>query len=365
MAARASNNGKRGQGTTRRVTTEYIEPEAERESEITEGYSVDPGEEVVQSIIDGLGPGDIKIKISKWGPKGAAYCFSTEGEIDEDFIQAQFGGGRYSGKIFVDGMFRKAFTLNIADRIANPANGSGVGVADLQFRMMQEQINMLKELLLRGNGQQATPLGELASAMKTMHELNGGGVGEKAMDLFMKGLEVGRAGGDKDSWPEIIKESLPLLEGFLMQRRAAQPQQQTTQQAAQPVTQSLPSKAGSDSQKEKLRGVITYLKQKATVGADPGFFVEWVGINCEQAEYQEVIRFILASEFSALTDIDPEIGKPPLVKFFRDLYDGLRSSFGPEDSVEMDTGGAGGNGGNASGNGGTGKGGKSGAKKAG
>jgi len=335
--ARQTNRERSGRGATRRVTTEYIEPEVERE--IPESFDVDPGEEAVQSIIDGLGPGDIKIKISKWGPKGAAYCFSTDGEIDEDFIQQQFGGGKYTGKIFVDGMFRKAFTLTIADRVASAVAPAG-GLSDMQLRMMQQQIDFMKDMLLRGS-QEKEPINAIADAMLKMSQLQQQNAQPLPMETLMKCIELGRTlNGESSDWKgtllEVVKESMPAIQGILSARGPAAPRQ--TPAALPADTKSEPQGGVTVEQLQaQLKSGIDFLKRKCLAGSDAGLYIDWIVDNREAVPYAQLIHSIVGQPFSSFVQIDPEIAKPPYETFFTTLYNGIREIFSGENHVDVDT----------------------------
>lgn len=349
----------------RKVVTEY-EEEDEQPPQAQWSEAEEFGEDLqVQSILDGIGPGEIKIKILKWGPKGKSYCFSLDGgPVDEDFIQQQFGGGRYHGQIFKNGIYTgNSFELNIADRIANPSMSGGM--ADIQTRMMQQQIDFLKDMVLRNGQQQQTPVGELADALTKVTALTGnggGGMGEKAVELILKGIELGKAigGGKDESWTDVIREAIPVV-GEMMQQRKQNPGGQPQQADQTQQVNSLPAAAPD----AVIRQGIAYLKGKAITGRDPGLYVDWMIDNAEEPQYQPILHFILTSEFSALEQIDPEISKQPYADFFRTMYDGLRSAYSQQDQMDMDTGGSGGDGGNAKDDGKAGAGGKVGGRRAG
>lgn len=360
--ARQKQQGKK----VRKVVTEY-EEEDEQPPQQQWSEPEEFGEDLqVQNILDSVGPGEIKIKILKWGPKGKSYCFSLDGgPVDEDFIQSQFGGGRFQGQIFKNGIYTgNSFELNIADRVASAGGASG-GMADLQARMMQQQIDFLKDIILRNGQQQQTPVGELADALTKVNAMtggNGGGMGEKAVELILKGIELGKAiggNGKDESWSDVIREALPVVGEMMQQRKQAngQPRERAQVQAAN----ALPEADHSD----VIRQGIAYLKGKAITGRDPGLYVDWMIDNAEEPQYQPILHFILTSEFSALEQIDPEIGKPPYSDFFRSVYDGLRSAFEQQNSMELDTGGPSGDGGNVKKDGKSSAGGSGAGKKAG
>lgn len=350
-----AKSNSRSRAATRRVTTEYIEPEEERD--LPETFEGDPGEDAVRAIVDSLGPGDIKIKISKWGPKGAAYCFSTDGEVDEDFIQAQFGGGKYTGKIFVDGMFRKAFNLTIADRVSTGTAAGGLG--DVQLRMMQQQIDFLKDMLLQGRGQEKEPINAIADAMLKMSELQKSNAPPMPMETIVKCIEMGRtlSGGDGGDWKttllEVVRESMPAIQGILNAPRAGAPAR-----AAIPAGEVKQEQQNGGPSVEQLQAQlkvgIDFLKRKCLAGSDAGLYIDWIVDNRESMPYAQLIHSVVSQPLSTFVQIDPEISKPPYQAFFTALYNGIREVFSGQDSVDVDTVKPGGDKANAKANGGTG-----------
>lgn len=353
---------KRPPKKVRKVVTSYEEDEEQQPPNV-------PWEEEnqqdfqVQSILDSIGPGDIKIKILKWGPKGKSYCFSLDGgPVDEDFIQQQYGGGRYQGQIFRNGIYTgNSFELNIAERLATAPGASG-GMADIQTRMMQQQIDFLKDIILQRGQQQQTPVGELAEAVKSVHALSGGGqagLGEKAVELLLKGFELGKSISSKEeNWSDVVREALPVV-GELMQQRNGLQQTQQSGQAQQ--RNQLPVQDHS----VMIRQGIAYLKGKAITGRDPLLYVDLLVDNADEPQYQPVLHFVLTSEFSAFEQFDPDLSKSPFSEWFRAVYDGLRQAFSQQNQVDVDTGGASGDGGNTGNNGAAGKTGSKGAKAVG
>jgi hypothetical protein len=320
-------------------------------------------------VIQGLGPGDVQIKISRVTKGGNEHVYTTD-EINEDFIQQTYGGGRYICKIFVNGIFRQAVPLNIAE-IRNAAQGPYNGIADLQMRMMQQQIDFMKDMMLRGSQREQTPVGELADAVLKVTQLQGGGgMGmDKVVDLLLKGVELGRAnvsnGEGGDSWFTMIREALPLVGEMMKGRMVQQPETQQPISVVPDVAPMRPAVAAaapeaaaggvqsliSDSDRAMIRAGIQYLKRKALANADPGLYVDYIAGNVDEPQYEGILRFVLAQDFPAFASLDEDLAKPPYAQWFRDFYDGLRSVIAEQNPVETDSSGQGGDGRNGAGDG--------------
>lgn len=308
----------------------------------------------VQQIIDSVGAGDVLIKVSKLSRTGAEYCFSTEGEINEDFIQEQFGGGRYLCKIFVNGIYRKPFHLNIAERRKNPDAPHG-GMADQTIQFLKEQIADLRSQLGNRN---STPVGELADAMLKLQQLSGGGAGanQSQMEWFMKGLEFARERTTEkgDDWTGIVREAIPVVTEMMKNTRGIKSDNPGGNPPAQPQ-RALKEPDTSD----LIRDGIAYLKKQALRGIDPILMVDLAAVNADDPKFEPVLHFALSSDVSALAAYDPDVIRPPLSKWFEQFLDGLRQAFTPADNVGMDSSRESGNNSDTPQNGSIGKGGKS------
>jgi hypothetical protein len=300
---------------------------------------------MVQQVLDSVGPGEIKIKISKMTRGGAEYCYSTE-TIDEDFLQQEFGGGRYACKIFVNDVYRKTFYLNIAQRLTvNAAHGGMADNSTIAF--LKEQIQDLRSQL--NGGRDRTPIGELAEAMVKIQQLNGGGGIQAQLDILKTGIELGRSGGGSnekgDDLLSIVREALPIVGTMVKNQRGNTPDNPGIIPAHR-TENTLPDKKSDD----LIHQGLAYLKRQAFKGADPLLFVDFVAINADDPQYQGLLRFALSSDVSALATYDADIGKPPLSAWFQQFLDGLRQAFAPNDSVEVDSSGESGDSGDTGGN---------------
>jgi hypothetical protein len=343
----------------KKVTTTKFVPDDDDTPGAPAGWDM-PGESelseaTVKQVLSGFGDGEIKIKFTKLTNPNAGYCYSTDGEIDEDFLQSTFGGGKYVAKIFINGEFKKAVPLSIAERKGSGANGGMA--ADVQYKLLEQQISFLKDqLMAQQNNRPQSSVSELADAMLKLQALNGGGGTDKSIELILKGIELGRNGGDKGGdfdWLSIIKEALPIV-GTMVNKSpgitAGNPQ--ANQQA--PAQNTLPASKADD----LIRSGLAYLKQQAYKGKDPLLFVDWIAANADEPQYQSILQFVLASDLPALAAIDPDVAKPPIDAWFTTFLDGLRQAFTPVDQVEGNSSGSSGDDSHVGGNGTSGKGGK-------
>lgn len=327
--------------------TEEI-PDVLETPEVTEA-ELFPEEETLSQVLEQFGPANVRIKVSKNTLKGPAYCYSTDGDIDEDFIQAEYGGGTYACRIFIDGHFKRKVMLTIADRM-NPATkpNNTTNVENLQLQMMREHNTMMARLLEKAfGGGNTTPIVELTDAMARVHTMTGGGGQRNQMDDFLKGFEMalkvnGNGGGAPD-WKselldvarDVLKPVVPILAQQYL-KPAAQPEQTGETMPQAQLT--------ADVIRQQLALGIAWLKPKVLKNADPGLYIDLVVDNAE--EYRPFIHFVLTQDFVEFARIDAELASEPYATWFKHFYDGLRSAFAPEDNVDADTGRTDGNAGN-------------------
>jgi hypothetical protein len=328
---------------------------------------IDPeAESTLTKLLEGIGSSAvIKIKVSKKTPKGPAFCFTHEGiDINEDEIRECWGSGSYVLRVHVNGEYRTTAHLQIADRLT-PLSSSAPGssIADMQIKMMNDQLSFFKDLLLQqmsGANKQQTPIGELTSAMVSVNEMsskrNDPASGMKEMlETFMLMKEV--FGGDKSSgdWKAdllgIVKDvAKPIVSAMAS---GAIPGQQNPSQAALPAGSEQP--VGATDMRMSMnviRSAITELKKQAINQTDPALVTDWIVSNA--ADYEPILAFISNSSFETFVEIDPEIGNPLYANFFKSVYDGLRRAISGQDSMDGDTGESGGNAPNVAENDGTG-----------
>ena len=94
----------------------------------------------------------------------------------------------------------------------------------------------------------------------------------------------------------------------------------------------------SPEQKRFMLGqAIQYLKQQCMLHMPAESILDYIVVNSGNPQYQIVINEILNMSFEDIANVDPTIRDKPFHEFFRVIYDGLRSEFIPEDSVENDT----------------------------
>lgn len=302
--------------------------------------------ESLANVLKQFGPATVKIKVSKMTPKGAAYCFSTDEEIDEDFVQANYGGGKYACRIFINGDYKQTIHLTIADRL-QPNAPAAQQTSGLEA-LMREQNAFLTSLLTKvlGAGASAThtPVGELTQAMQTVQQMTGGNRQDTRFEDFMKGLEFARSlepGANRD-WKndlldvvrDVAKPIIPIIAGELMSKNGGkQPAQLDAANPNQPVDIT-----------NEIRAGIAYLKKKALQNMDVNLVLDWIIGNA--ADYQQFLHVVLTTDFAKFAALDPEIGNEPYATWFKNLYDGLRSAFTQSNDVDEDTDGNGGDRGN-------------------
>lgn len=286
--------------------------------------------DTLKSVLAQFGETNLVLKILRKSPTGPEFCYQTD-SLDEQFIQQNFGGGDYTVRIFINGLFKHAINIKIANRLVD----NHTTVANSTDRHSEFLEKALLALLGRESPVQntTTPVGELAQAMTQLHQLNGGGGdrSEKMIETLIKGFELGKdlAGGGTGDWKTeligAVKHVLPEIMGAYTGMKQGIP----------------PGVAGNvpvaNDPHTMLRAGIAYLKKKAIAGVDPMLFVDFVAANADEEQYQGLIHAVLTKDYADFAAIDPEIGTEPFIQWFKPLYDGIRSAFSPVDPVANDT----------------------------
>src|ERR1700688_3312847 len=72
--------------------------------------------DTLKSVLAQFGETNLVLKILRKSPTGPEFCYQTD-TLDEQFIQQNFGGGDYTVRIFINGNFRHAINIKIANRL--------------------------------------------------------------------------------------------------------------------------------------------------------------------------------------------------------------------------------------------------------
>ena len=297
--------------------------------------------ELAQSVLSQFGDTGIKIKVSKQGPKGPEYCFSTE-ELDEDYIQQYFGGGRYVLRIYVNDQFQRSVPLNIADRkmLPNPNGGNqGNDSQNMVLELIRSQNTFLQGLLsnvMTGGGQR-TPVGELTEAIKTLGFQNGAGGSDKIVEAIFKGMDLAdRAGGGSKDWKsELFSVLRDVAPGVMdMMKNNQKPNTGGTAQPVQ-IPASVPITTTDNAPEvAALRQTIGYLKAQCMNQVPVDLIVDWTVSHAGDAQYQFFIGYALNTPFEEIAKLDGEITREPYKPWFESLINGLRSAFTESDTMD-------------------------------
>jgi len=330
------------------VRTRYIPPEDEDEAPAAMPF--DPAEESFSQFRSKFGTEGVLVKIYRRTPRGAQYCFSgVPSEIDEEVVRLYHAKqpyaheeGDYFARCFVSGEARDSFPIPIAPQIATPGTSEHGGMAGQggMLQMFTAHLQRLEDRLTSMQQTEREPLSSLADAMVKLQSLQP--KAELPIDTLMKAIEIGKTlsgSADNEGWTPIIKEVLtqagPAL-GMVLGNIAAA--RQAPGQAAAGQLTGGATVENPNMEDAMLKTAFAYLKRKCLAGSDPGLYIDIIIDNRDEATYQKLIRAVHTRDFSAFAAIDPEIQQEPFAKFFRFIYDGLRSAIAEANQVVPDSG---------------------------
>lgn len=303
----------------------------------------DPAEESFGQFRSKFGTEGVLVKIYRRTPRGVQYCFSgVPSEIDEEVVRLYHAKqpyaheeGQYSARCFVNGEGRDSFPILIGPQVAVPGSSDHGGMAQGRDGVLITYLERLEARIERMQSQEREPLSSLADAMVKLQSLQP--KTEMPLDQLMKAVELGKmiSGGGSDSgeWGPIIKEALSQA-GPLLGALVSGLQKRQVGAIAEGETM-----GGGQTEDFMLRQAFAFLKRKCLAGSDPGLYIDIILDNRDDATYQKLIHAVLNKEFSSFAAIDPEIGQPPFLAFFRFIYDGLRSAIEEQNKMAGDSGG--------------------------
>lgn len=304
-----------------------------------------------------FGQGGLKIKVYKINERGGEdFCYVTEGDVDEVLIQRRWRGGQYVAKYYVNEVYRDRIQFGIAEPIAEASGAAVPSGVDLQIKLMQQQNEFLMNLLLKNQNSERTPVTELVHAMSELKTLQGGT--ESNVDMVMKCIELGRTlngAGEESPLMEILKLVAPTVAPQIISGLMRKPAEGPSGGMADASAKAIPAKTveasevATPEQEQSLKLLFAYLKKKSVVGSDPELYIAYVLDNGELPDFQMLVSKVRSESFEEFVKLDSEIGKEPHVKFFRAIYDGLRSAFEQGNFVELDSSRKSGNGGDTGG----------------
>lgn len=340
----------------RKVTktiTEFDEtPDGEEPGVVPGSFDVDtPDEsEALQEARQKFGPAEVKFKVYKQeGGKGSAYCFTAQDDIDETYIQENYGGGKYYVKVFVNNRYAEKHELLIAEKkmagnpsMMDPNLQPRLDPNNIEARMLREQMVFMQNMLLeRAKNPSQTPVGEMVEAAKaiasmgTAHKEDDGFDKMARMFEFFKSMSGG--GGERSWQSELIstgKEvAAPILREIIAKQMSGN---SVPAPAPNPQMQVVPS--GGETMippDTAIRQGIEFLKSRAMSGMDPELAVDWIVNNATDPMYQSFISNILSQPFESMQKLDVSLTQVPYEPWFRALYNGLKEAFSNEQSTPM------------------------------
>jgi len=312
----------------------------------------DPEEETLSDILSQFGGVDVQIKVYRLDQGMRQYCatLTNPTEASEEFVRGLgYGAGRYVLHIIIDGAFRKALPMAIAEKI-----GSGGKEETPLTRLVLDRMTQLEQRLTVQPARE--PINDLADAMLKLQTMTQPqqSRAEMSPETILQWVQLGRelgSGGSDESLAGMLKEIAPAaIQALFAARGVTSPQQLAGMQPAN-------GNGGNvDAMLQlKLKAGIAFLKRKCLNNGDPGLYVDFIVGNQDEPEFQHLIHAAVTKEFSAFVQIDPEIGKEPFEAFFKSIYDGIRQVVSESNSMAVVEAGKGGDSADVRSNGGSGK----------
>jgi hypothetical protein len=298
--------------------------------------------ETLKSVLEQFGQTEqVLYRIYRQTPSGPSFCYESS-TFDEMFIQRERGEGSYVARIYINGRMKKSIPF----QVDAPTNGTGKvnGNGGSSHEAFLEK--MLMVLLTRESAGPANvpTLADMTAALSNLDSLRG--KQESGIEMLMKGIELARSiepGGNLDWKSELIKtvkDAAPGVLGIVSQTMAAKNGPPVPQVPTEQIVPAAPVTPEQEEQQMSfmLKSTIGMMKSQFMQGLDVDSALNLIMANAGNPMYAPMIQKFISLSFEELVALDADIGKKPFYDLFKSLHDGLRYEFGPDDSVESDTG---------------------------
>lgn len=335
-------------------------------------------EKDINRFMNSFGVDGGKVRVYKYDASGNAVFQGpcTVDVISEEYIQAQYGEGRYQVKLInAEGVYVTSRTLSVGPPPggSRPAATSSHVVIETpqssgQMDMLRSELAANREMMLElvrsisnrpaAGASEKSTFAEVAEAMAALKNVVA--PPEKSpmssftdmLAILKQGIELGQSGGgaltEKPGWMSLAREAmsaLPAVVGAL--RPAPVPVNGGNHMAPQANPLGIPPELYN-----KLLHGIAFLKNRAAKNSDVGLFIDLIVENVDVEEYSTLIPLAMQATLDQIAAAtDPEIGMPPYRAWFENLFGGIKDAINEQNRINA---GATGDGADAIDNGGSG-----------
>lgn len=269
-------------------------------------------------------------KIYKLNGGSRSFCMLTTEPVDEVFIQTQYPNG---GKFVVlefnqmnQLLNQNHYEIEPKTMAIVPNGNGGNGTNDIQIRMLFEELNFTRQMLMtqlqnnKGNG--GSSITELVGALAGLHQLAPGG--KDPVDLIIKGMELGSKNSGGTDWKtellSTIKEVAPsAIQAVAMSNR-------------QPNGMEQPMLAASPD--AVLKQGLNWIKSKIVSGMSTDLAVEWLIMNANDPQYHQLLSTAIQGTVDNFIAVDTDIANEPYRTWFTTAIQQIKEWYAEQQQVE-------------------------------
>jgi hypothetical protein len=284
----------------------------------------------------GMDASDIIIafsKVYKTNNGSKSFCMQTTDPVDEVYLQSQYPNG---GKFIVFEFNQLNQMLNTGHYEIEPktmavtpnGNGNGVSPYDVQIRMLFDELQFTRQMLMQqlqnksGNG--GSSISELVSALAGLHALAPGG--KDPIDLIIKGMELGSKNSGATDWKTEVLSTIKEIAPVAIQAISMPKQPNGNGQPMLPESPDMLLKQG-----------LQWLKPKIIGGMSTDLAVEWLINNANDPLYQQLLSIAIQGSIDNFIAIDTEIGNEPYRTWLTSAINQIKEWYAEQQQVETNT----------------------------
>ena len=280
-----------------------------------------------------------KYKVYKLNGSEKSFCFQTEETVDEVSLQAQYpNGGKFAVQILLNGSVSDTDYYTIEPKPL-ATNGNNSSADDIRVRMLMDELNFTRQLVMNTLTKGQTPMVEMIQALQGLQGLAPAKV--DPTELLIKGMELGaKSGGASSDWKSelihTVKSMAPEVMQTMQSMRANPPAQ--VQQIEQGETRMLPGML--------IQQGIRWIKNQIMAGLEPGLAVDWISQNANDAAYQPFLSLAINGTIDDFIKIDADLANEPYKSWFETAISMLKETYAAATQVSADNSDHGGGNGN-------------------
>ena len=331
-------------------------------------------EKDVNKFFQAFGVEGGRVRVYRVDPNTGQLVFMATCTVDvisEEFLQVQFGGGKYEVRLFDSkAKYVTSKRMNIGAISGGPDNTPKPSIFvtpnaaspahpfpdrdgyNVQVEMLRQELSSNREMMLelirtiaaKSDDGGGSTLVEFATAMKELKEVTKPEISNPLsmvadiIGVLKQGIELGASGAVKPEgdggWMGIIKDVLTAIPAVAKTMVATPPAASNPPAIDSPPVEVSPNSLGLSAElMTQLRGGLDFLKTRCRLNKDPALWSDMIIDNMDSDLYVQLAKLSALSIDNLASAVgDPEIALPPFRSWFEAVMKGVQNALAENDA---------------------------------